>query len=270
MSHRIRLQAALTVVFVSVVPSAVRAELHSYYIGVDNQAVIPSGIYAGLPNPNYNRLTFLYAHTFPSNPASNHYHSKARLIYTGPNLGSSTLVITSPSDYVPEGTNPPIQLLPGAGLYAGKLVTQPYDSWSDLTIANTQSLGSFPPGSGEHFLFNSSGGRWADPFSDADVHLELVSLTPGLNWGSPTSLNVLVNPGDDVHVGEGNEMFEFTPVLWVDASAPVGIYEATFRIVDESGIYGTAGNVRIITFVPEPSVASLAGVLVAMLRRRRR
>ena len=35
----------------------------SYFIGVDGQAIIPTGTYAGLPNPNHQRLTFLYAHT---------------------------------------------------------------------------------------------------------------------------------------------------------------------------------------------------------------
>jgi hypothetical protein len=36
-----------------------------YIIGVDSLTTFTSGTYAGLPNPNYGRLTLLYAHYTP-------------------------------------------------------------------------------------------------------------------------------------------------------------------------------------------------------------
>lgn len=255
--------------------SATHAAFHSYYVGIDNLTTVASGTYAGLPNPNYQRLTFLYAHTYPDAPSTNHYHSKGTQVYTGPNLGGSTQVTTSPSNFVPEGTNPPIALQPGTGLYAGKLVSTPYSlvgetyHWSDTTIGNTQSLAGFGPTDGESYLFNSSAGRWNAPFNAADIHWELVSLTPGLNVGNASQLNIVLSPGDDVHVGEGDQMFEFTPLFWTEVSAPNGVYEARFRLVDESGTYGSSGEIRVLTVVPEPAMLSAVASVFALVRRRR-
>ena len=106
-------------------PSVSRAEFLSYYIGIDDLPTIATGTYAGLANPNFNHLTFLYAHTYPDTPASNHYHSKSIFTYTGPNLGAGTAVINSASNYVPEGALPPIKLSLGTGLYGGKLISNP-------------------------------------------------------------------------------------------------------------------------------------------------
>jgi len=272
------LLAATAGVMVST-PSA-KAELLSYYVGVDNLQTLASGTYVGLPNPNYNHLTFLLAHTYTIAPASNHYHSKGIRVYTGANQGASTAVTRSSSDYVPEGTLLPIKLSAGSGLYSGKLVSAAYTDPSDpvyesshLTLGNTQSLDGFAAGSPEQYLFNSSSGRWNAAFDAADIHWELVSLTPGLNVGDATSLNIVSNPGDDIHLGEGDEFFQFTPVLWTEANAPLGIYEATFRLVDASGAFGSSGDIRIRTeVVPEPAsllLLLLGGFSVVHGRRSR-
>lgn len=258
-----------------------RAEVH-YFVGVDDLPTIASGTYAGLANPNFNRLTFLWGHPSEATPSSSHYHSKSIFVYTGPNLGASTATTTSPSNYVPEGTLEPLKLSLGAGLYAGKLISNPYTNvtdpafnFSDLTIGSTQSLASAPAGSANQFLFDSSSGRWNSSYEDADLHFELVSLTPGLKIGGTSALDIgLNNVGDDYHLGEGaeNNSFSFTPVLYTEGNASPGVYEAAFRLVDESGTFGSSGVVRIRTeVVPEPATALLlfGGVALVALRRRR-
>jgi len=251
------------------------AALHSYYIGVDGLGTLTTGTYAGLANPNHNHLTLLYAHHFSDAPSSNHYHSKGARVYTGP--VSAPAVIRSSSDFVPEGTIAPIPLSGGSGLYAGKLVTTPiadpndvhYD-WSRMTMANTDSLNGFAPGTGEHFLFNSSGGRWTPAAAGAHLHAEIVNLTPGLNVGDATSLNI-GGVGDELHLTSPGNFLNFTPVLWTDSTAANGTYEAVFRFFDEDGAFGDSGNIRFrVQVIPEPATLSmLAGVGVMLVRRRR-
>lgn len=247
----------------------------SYYIGVDDLQTIASGVYAGLPNPNYGRLTFLYAHTYTDTPTSNHYHSKGILTYTGANLGAGTAVIRSASDFTPEGTNPPIQLSAGSGLYGGKLVSNGYEAshFSFLEMGATDQLAGFAAGTGEAILFNSSSGRWDSTIAASHLHVEIVSLTPGLNLGSSTTLS-LGGAGTELHLADAGDAggFSFTPVLWTDADAAPGNYEAVLRFFDEDGTYGDSGNIRIITqVIPEPSSALLlAGGLGGLALRRRR
>ncbi len=257
-----------------------RASQFNYFIGIDDLPTLTSGTYSGMPNPNFNRLTFLWGHPSSTNPSSSHYHSKGIFIYTGP--ATAPTIINSTSDYVPEGSIAPLKLTLGTGIYAGKLVSNPYTdlndpayNFSDLTIGSTQSLAGEPDGSAELFLFNSSGGRWNSLFEEADLHFELVSLTPGLHIGGLTSLDIGLNvPGNDYHLASGteNNSFSFTPVLYTDANAAPGIYEAAFKLVDESGTFGDSGVIRIRTeVVPEPSTAILllCGAAVVAARRRR-
>jgi hypothetical protein len=153
----------------------------------------------------FNHLTFLFAHPSPDTPASNHYHSKAIVTYTGPNLGASTAVIRSTSNFVPEGTTPPIKLSAGTGIFAGKLVSNPYTNPADptyessfLTIGDTQRLVDAqpenysvgPPASGEYVMHNSSAGRWNSNPRAAHLHAEIISLTPGLNIGNASTLSL--------------------------------------------------------------------------------
>ncbi|GAA5130919.1 PEP-CTERM sorting domain-containing protein [Luteolibacter yonseiensis] len=244
----------------------------SYYVGVDGLATIASGTYAGLSNPNLNRLTLLYAHVYPDTPASNHYHSKGVYRYTGPNLGEGqTSTEINPANYLPEGTAPPLLMTVGTGgLYDGKFVSapEPGNPFSLSTIQDTGKLSGFSPGSGESILFNSGANRWNGSLIGADVHLELVSLSAGLNVGNSTVLNLFSSPGDNHHL---DDSFSFTPVFWTDADASPGTYTAQFKLTDESGIFGDSGTFEYrFDVVPEPSSASLGAFGVLALFRRRR
>lgn len=240
----------------------------SYYVGIDGLQTIASGTYAGLANPNYNRLTFLFAHSYADAPATNHYHSKATLTYSGP--ASSPTVITSASNYVPEGSNPPLTLsITSGGLYDGKLISSPIagNEFSHLGIEDTAKLNGFAAGSGESVMFNSSNGRWNGALIGADVHLTLLSLSAGLNVGGSTTLNLFAT-GNEQHLGGS---FSFTPTFWMDAGAAAGSYTAQFKLTDESGTFGDSGVFEYrFTVVPEPSTALLGVVgMLALLRRRR-
>jgi hypothetical protein len=244
----------------------------SYYVGVDGMATIASGTYAGLSNPNHNRLTLLYAHVYPDSPSSNHYHSKGVYRYTGPNLGEGqTSTEINPANYLPEGSAPPLLMtIQAGGLYDGKFVSAPEagNPFSFSTIQDTGKLAGFAPNSGESILLNSSANRWDGSLTGADVHLELVSLSAGLNVGSSTVLNLFANPGDNRHLADS---FSFTPVFWTDANAAPGTYTAQFKLTDESGLFGDSGTFEYrFDVVPEPSSALLGALgVLALLRRRR-
>ncbi|RYD26397.1 MAG: PEP-CTERM sorting domain-containing protein, partial [Verrucomicrobiaceae bacterium] len=217
-------------------------------------------------------LTFLYAHVYPDIPASNHYHSKGVYRYTGDNLGEGqTAKEVNPANYLPEGTAPPLDLTPATGgLYDGKLISamQAGNDFSALTIEDTGKLSGFAPGSGESVLFNSSSNRWNGTLTGADVHLQLVSLSAGLNVGSSTTLNLFVNPGDEHHL---DESFSFTPLFWTNADAAPGVYIAQFKLTDESGTFGDSGTFEFrFNVVPEPSSVLLGALgALGLLRRRR-
>ena len=248
-----------------------QAAFVSYYVGTDSLTTLVSGIHAGLPNPNAGRLTFLYAHTYTATPAINHYHSRGAFRYTGPNLGADTVIVMNPNNYVPEGALPPLQLtFASGGLYNGKMISAPEvgNPYSFLTIADTQQLSGFAPGDPESILFNSSANRWNGMFTGADVHLELVSLTPGLNVGSTFTRNLFVDPGDDQRLGDA---FNFTPTFWTEANATPGLYEAVFKLTDDNNLFADSGNFRFrFNVIPEPSSALLGALgALALLRRRR-
>ncbi len=253
--------------------TATRADVAEFYIGIDARTAgfnappaLGGGAYPN--NPNYNRLTFLYQH-------GDHYHGIGTYSYTGP-AGFPVLNDTNPNNRLPETftAQPPIPLLSGAGVYAGKNTTQQVLGldYSNLEARNVHSLDPSIPA--ELTLFNSSSGRWNQPFDLAHIHLELIGVSsPHLNVGTLTNPNALL-VGGDVHVGDGEELFSFTPVLWVDAAAPAGNYWAEFRLLDESGSVGDSGRFFIdVRQVPEPTglgLGVLAAAAVVMGRRRRR
>jgi hypothetical protein len=250
----------------AILPAAnTQAAIVSYYVGVDgNTGNITSGTYAGLPQPNGGRLTFLYSH-------GDHYHSKGVFRYTGPNLGAGTATEVNPNNFLPEGTNPPLVLsVASGGIYDGKLVSAsiPGNDFSFLTIEDTRKLSGFGPTDPETILFNSSSGRWNGSLSGADVHLELVFLTPGLNVGDSSTLNLFTDPGDDLHL---EDSFSFTPTFWTDATAANGVYIAQFKLTDEADLFGDSGTFEFrFQVIPEPSTALLSALgAIALLRRRR-
>lgn len=250
-----------------------QAQLAEYYIGIDNRTVpfnAPAAEGGGAypDNPNYNRLTFLFQH-------GNHYHGIGQYVYSGP-AATPTLTDTNGNNRLPETYTgqPPLPLVPGTGVYAGKNTTKHLVGleYSHLETKSVHSLDG--AGAAEDILFHSSGDRWSSDFDAAHIHLELLSVSsPHLNVGTladPSAVPV----GGDVHVGDGDELFAFTPVLWVDAAAPLGNYWAEFRLVDESGTFGDSGRFYLdVRQVPEPTTLGLgtaALAAVAVISRRRR
>ncbi|HEY1121021.1 MAG TPA: hypothetical protein VGE67_05455, partial [Haloferula sp.] len=73
--HRYRFPCAAAAVGALLSLASSEAALVSYYVGVDGLQTITTGEFAGQANPNYNHLTFLYAHNDEVTPSSNHYHS---------------------------------------------------------------------------------------------------------------------------------------------------------------------------------------------------
>lgn len=247
------------------------AALVSYYIGVDTLQTIATGEFAGQANPNYNRLTFLYAHNYEATPASNHYHSKGIYRYQ-PGTAASPVIEQSSSNYLPEGTNPPLTFTTGSGIYTGVTVTleDPGNHFSLIDIRDTEDISSFTAGSAEHYMFTSSAGRYTGDIAGTDIHLVLVSMSTGLNIGSDSALSIgLVNPGDEFHLGDD---VSFSPVFWLDENAAAGDYTARFKLVDEEGLFGDSGEFEFrFAAVPEPSAALLAGgaMFLCLVRRRR-
>jgi hypothetical protein len=292
MLQRFSWLVALAALFV--LPEA-RAEVLGYYVGVDTQTTIPSGTYNLLPNPHANRLTLLFAHPNFDTPSSSHYHRKGFFTYTGPNLGASTPIVQNNGTITNPLYNQPSQLpednskLPltvGSGIYAGKIRSSfnPSNEYSLLTTNATFDLTQqpgFSPTTVEGFLYNSSAGRYNGSLGDTTVFLELVSITPGLNIGTPTSLSAgFSGIGSSINLGTGNVWAnDFDPVFWADDTVPVGTpLSATFRLVAGGTNSGGIGNSaefthNFVSAVPEPgtyALLGLAGGALCYLKLRRR
>lgn len=241
-----------------------------FYIGYDGLSTLTSGMYAGLSNPNSNRLTLLLDH-------GNHFHGIGTYSYTGP-TASPAILSTNTNNRIPEisSKEEPLPLAQGNGIYADTLRTNVSSSeYSYLGIASIQSLANHPSGSMEDVLFQSSNNRWSDQLNDGEIGLRLVESTPGLHIGTETTKDVYA--GSEIFtLGAGND-FEFKPVYWVDTAAPAGIYSATFELLNtetgssilDSGTFHFDFNVSPI---PEPRTYAmfLAGLLLAgsIVRRR--
>jgi hypothetical protein len=253
------------------------------YVAVDDRQTIPSGTYAGLTNPNANRLSFLYAHSY-DNPASNHFHGIGLYSYTGPNLGASTAVTdTSTNNTIPEpsylGTDPTkaLQLTAGTGAYAGRLATSlsetagnTFDGTAIRFYATLNNTGN----QGEQVLYNSGQPRYRSSLVNGaglglNILVELVSITPGLTVGDANGNAILSNVGDTFSIGTGDSI-SFNPVFFTDLNAAPGMYSAEFRLRDaneastpvadrvlQSGRFGFAAAVT----VPEPGTFALFAIV---------
>lgn len=256
-----------------------------YYIGRDLRTTIPTGVYAGLPNPNFNRITFLYAHTYPTTPEINHYHSKSTYTYVGPNLGENTAVqpfngsaTGIPGNFLPEGpfgSSPRLKLLPGTGVFAGQWVSgqDPDENFGRLTIKSVDSLAGAPSGSPTQILFDSSGGRWNGLIAGSLLTLELVAISPGLRVANTAGATLMTQPGDQVFLGGGDASLSFTPVF-TTASGVQADHFATFKIIDTGtgnagAAFGESGQFTFNLVVPEPAALGLLAPLGILLMRRR-
>jgi len=244
-----------------------------YYVGVDGLQTIASGTYAGLNNPNHGRLTFLFAHPNETTPSTSHYHSIGAWSYSGP-AGNPVVNTTNTNNRIPEilSGQAPLPLVPGQGAQAGRWVNQavPGLEYSNLRMASTQSLSQAAPGTTEHYLFNSSGGRWTGSLNAVSLALELVSLTPGLQVADQAGAPMFSAIGQTYKLGDGNP-FSFTPSFYTNDNAR-SRYSAAFRFVDLNGTLRDSGTFHM-DFAPVPLPAAawlMASALtgLAVLKRR--
>ena len=214
-------------------PAAIsRAEPADYFVAVDGLETLASGTFAGLPNPNFGRLTLLVAHRFAENPTNNHFHAIGAYTYASLEGGPPFEISTSTNNRIPELSTGflPLPLHPGTGLHRSHLVSLPTESeYSNLRIASIQSLAGLPPGSPDGILFLSSGGRWASRLDGAQVALQRVSLTPGLHASDERGRPILFKRLHEL--GDGNTLALF-PTYLTHRLAPVGTYSATLKLVD--------------------------------------
>lgn len=254
--------------------SMAQASLVEFYVGVDRQETIASGTYTGLPNPNFGRLTFLFAHHDETTPANSHYHGIGAWSYSGPAV-SPTVNDTNTNNRIPETfTNQaPLPLFPGQGAQAGKWFSQavPGLEYSDLQWESTQSLNLATAGTPEHFLFTSSGNRWAGALDNTNVALELVGVTPGLQVADDTGTSILSTIGETYTLGDGN-LLSFRPSFFTTEDAQTR-YSASFRLIDLNGTLQNSGTFHIdFAPVPLPAAAWLFGsgvIGLAGLARRK-
>ena len=246
------------------------------YVGLDSRATFPSGGYAGLPNPNFDRLTLLFDH-------GSHFHAVGNYSYAGA-APNPVVRPTSGSNSIPEAVShgvaqAPLLLESGTGLYAGTLRSMVGGSeYSHLGMGSIQSLAGFGAGSPESVLYTSSGNRWSQPLNGVTVGLELLDVTPGLKIGNATTTDLFAF-GNTILLGLGNS-FVFDPVYWVSDEAAVGSYSAKFRLVDLSPVQlvGHSGefNVRFqVAAAPVPEAETYAMLALGLplvmwaVRRRR-
>ena len=242
------------------------AQLAEYFVAIDSRTAAfsaPAGEGGGLypDNPNFGRLTLLFNH-------GEHFHAIGSYRYVG-SAAAPVLEDTSANNRLPEASSGErLALKPGVGPYAGKLTTrgQVGVEYSRLELRNVHQLSGV-----DDVLFDSSSNRWNASF-DADVHLKLLGVSsPLLQVGSLADPNA-VPVGGDVHLGEGSENFSFTPVLWIDATAPVGNYSAEFQLIDPNDGSVNSGRFFVdLVHVPEPGTAMLGGfglLGLALLGRR--
>lgn len=249
-----------------------------FYVGVDGFDVLQTGTYAGLENPNYDRLTFLSSHV-EENPTTNHFHGIGAYSYSG-SVDNPVINSTNSNNRIPEPYTaiPPLTLQPGTGIYTDRLVSMPTgDEYSNLRIEPVASLQT-EDDPGAQYLFNSSSGRWNNPLGDATIGLELVSSSSGLNIADEAGTSILSQVGDVYTIDSGDD-FAFTPTFWTNATAPAGTYSATFRLQDlgsanDHVAFGESGTFSLdfqVEAVPEPSTLLGLGAfsLIALIGKSR-
>lgn len=245
--HYVRLTALVTSLAAL---SSARAELLNTYVGIDSRQTLPSGVYAGLPNPNFGRLTFLHAHAYYETLPNNHYHGIGSWTYVG---AANAAVVTNSSsgNRIPEVYTglPPLTLVAAPTSYpafSGRLTSlRTEEHYSDMRLRPTWDLKQYPTNTAEHYMFISSAGTRTNSLAGKRVALELLARTEGLAIGVSTNASMVAQPGDLLELGDG-DAWERTPLFSVDGDAPVGTYTATFKLVDlnaadraatESGVF---------------------------------
>ena len=268
-----------------------KADLSQYYIGRDARPVVTTGTYSGLANPNFNRLTMLWADPVSANPSNNHYHSKGVYSYFGPNTGATTGVnpwngLFGTANIVPESPLiADILMRPGTGAFSGMLRTGFDDAakFSNLEMRGVDDLSTYAPGTSEQFMFNSSGNRWSGLMAGSNISWELLNISPGLSIHDQSGTTIMSAAGQSYNLGNvGATGFRFKPIFAVSDSATPGTdFTATFKLTDSStanagSSWLEGGQFQIqVTAVPEPTsigllVVGLVGIGVASRLKRGR
>ena len=245
------------------------------FVGIDSLQTIggtPGNGYAGLVNPNYNRLTFLYGHQYDGSEApadQSHFHSKGTFVYSG--LASSPTIVRSASYYLPEGTNPPLNLLPGSGaLSAYGISGLESRHFANTTFRPVSWLDRDGAQPWEKAAYGSSAGRWTGSLGKANLALEVMGLTSGLRILNSDGTVAASTTGDLFGLGSGD--FATTPIFAVNQSA-VGAYTAQLRLRDLNGNFGDSGVFEYrfqAQPVPEPATLAALGIGALDLLRRRK
>lgn len=210
------------------------------FIGVDGTEKYASGTFAGLANPNFKRLTLLYAHQYNDSPESSHYHSKGLFYYSGE---ATAPKVVNTGGTLPEGEGSFLKLLPGEGSLSDYLVSgQEKVHFANLTFRPVAWLNRSGAKEWETATYKS-GPKFTGSLDKAKIALEVVSLSEGLVVLNSKGSVVADSAGDRIEVGTKN--FAFKPIIGIKKGASAGPYTAEFRLRDLSGTFKESGSFQV-------------------------
>lgn len=253
-------------------PSGPKPEFEHFYVGRDGRQFSTGADGTSIPNPNYDRLTFLFSHLFEDS-TNNHFHSIGAYSITGGTPDNPIISPTNTNNRIPElyTQQPPITLVPGTGVFDNKYISvNTENEYTNLTIRPVNTLVDIAAQGDVQAqnLYNAtSSQRWQGLLGDAEVALQLLSITPGLGVANSEGVDLFAS-GDTYTIGRGDD-FSFTPTFYTASSAPAGNYSAQFRLLDVNTANGRTPIAQSGTFnfdfqvaqVPEPSTVFSIGVL---------
>ena len=130
------------------------------------------------------------------------------------------------------------------------------ENYNNLKIAPIQILEDNLDDPAIDAVYNSSDGSWTGSLGDAEIALELISITEGLNVATQDGTDLFSGVGDTYPIGQGDD-FSFTPVFYTDTDTNSGNYSAEFRLVDgQSNPLPQSGRFQINFQVPTQAQVS--------------